>query len=110
MITIYSSDDDYRLMVGHYCFYIAGVNEWVSFYISAVFARYNGISMVENSDHKFDIAPALLMTWLCTKYQCYFPLELLVYSSAKIIMPLSQFYNLMIKGWYHVVVMWSDLS
>ena len=85
------------MMLGHYCLFLTGVNKLVANYICIVFAKLNGI-MTEHGGHRFDSAPALLMAWLCTKYQYYFPLELLAYTSGILINPIGQFYNLFMTG------------
>lgn len=87
------------MMLGHYCLFLTGVNKWVVFYICIVFAKLNGI-MMEHVGHRFDTAPALLMAWLCTKYQYYFPSFLLAYTAGIIINPIGQFYNLIMMGQY----------
>ena len=99
-------DDNYGIMMGQYCFFLSLLNELVTFYVCDAFAKWNGlIIMTEHTWHRFDLGPAILLAWLCTKYQLYFPLELLVYGSALLIMPISAVGSLIMAGQHFIFLL-----
>ena len=88
-----STDDNYGMMLGHYCLFLTVVNKWVGFYVCILFAKLKGIK-TGHVGNRLDGAPALLLTWLWTKYQCHYPLELSIHAFALLILPIGHFYNL----------------
>ena len=81
------------MMLGHYCLFLTVVNKWVGFYVCILFAKLKGIK-TGHVGNRLDGAPALLLTWLWTKYQCHYPLELSIHAFALLILPIGHFYNL----------------
>ena len=91
--------DNYGIMMGQYCLFLSLVNELITSYLCSAFGKLCGISlMTNNARHRFDLAPALPAMWLCTKYQFYFPVELLIFATALLIIPICAVCNLRMTG------------
>ena len=90
-------------MLGHYFFFLRLVAHFLFFFIAAIFSNLNRICLknVDNkgnmysSINKTDIISILypILKWIGLKYQVYFPLELLVTTSANLIGTTTYFYS-----------------
>ena len=92
------SDDNHGFMLGHYFFFLKFLSDNLTAYIGVIYAKWNNLEITEPSGYRFDTAPTLLMAWLCTKYQCHFPMELLMFATSRLIIPISAVHRLVRTG------------
>ena len=85
-------------MLGHYFFFLKFLSDNLTAYIGVIYAKWNNLEITEPSGYRFDTAPTLLMAWLCTKYQCHFPMELLMFATSRLIIPISAVHRLVRTG------------
>ena len=105
-------------MMAQYCFFLAHLHGRIFFWTGAIFAKWNLISL-ENSTEDISTFdqflflntsnktigiptgfPGLtsLLSWLCSRYQYYFPVEGAFLISAMLMRPVAYFYSLIEKG------------
>ena len=104
--------------MAQYCFFLAHLHGRIFFWTGAIFAKWNLISL-ENSTEDISTFdqflflntsnktigiptgfPGLtsLLSWLCSRYQYYFPVEGAFLISAMLMRPVAYFYSLIEKG------------
>ena len=91
--------DNSGIMLGHYLLFLMELKDCLLIYIGIILAKWKIIMVPEcTAGHSFNDFLTLLMAWLCTKYQFHFPLGLLIYACARLLMPMSNFYRLLKTG------------
>lgn len=89
-------DENCKVMLGHYFFFLGNVHGSIYIWIGAIFAKLNGLGLEnyrENS-HCF-LGINILLSWLSTKYHYFLTFEILVYVIAMLFRSMAYFYSLL---------------
>ena len=101
-------------MLGHYATYLSFLFYCTIYIGGSIFIKWSKRSLENDDDtimlytwyghdtyHNISRGSqdlGILLSWLCTKYQYHFPLELLIFVSALLIRPMAYFYTFLRPG------------
>ena len=110
----FSGGNNYGIMLGHYATYLSLLFFCTTYIGGAIFIKWSKRSLENDDDtimlytwyghdtyHNISRGSqdlGILLSWLCTKYQYHFPLELLIFVSALLIRPMAYFYTFLRPG------------